>query len=82
MLFILALSPVETYAGGFSVSTFSPWAGYGIPNGQWLTGDINGDGKTDIVHAVQGTDYVHTWISMATGRLTLARSLRGPVTFA
>ena len=53
--------------GTFNVGTFRPWAGYAIPNGQWLTGDVNGDGKTDIIHAVQGADYVHTWISNGDG---------------
>jgi len=53
--------------GTFNVGTFRPWGGYGIPNGVWLTGDINGDGKTDIVHAVANTDYVHTWISNGNG---------------
>ena len=25
--------------------------------------DLSGDGKTDIVHAVQNSNYVHTWIT-------------------
>jgi len=53
--------------GSFNVGTFRPWAGYGIPNGNWMTADINGDGRTDIVHAVANTDYVHTWISNGNG---------------
>ncbi|MCE7913768.1 MAG: VCBS repeat-containing protein, partial [Nitrosomonas sp. PRO4] len=55
----------------FNVETFSPWSGYSIPNGLWLPGDINGDGKTDIVHAVQGSDYVHTWLSNGDGTFTV-----------
>ena len=47
----------------FNVTTFSPWKGYAIPNGVWLAEDWSGDGKMDIVHAVQGTDYVHPWRS-------------------
>ena len=47
----------------FGVSLFRPWAGYAIPNGLWLVGDFNGDGRADIVHAVEGTDYVHPWLS-------------------
>jgi hypothetical protein len=50
--------------GTFSVGSFSPWAGYGITNGQWIMGDLNGDGRDDIVHAVEGTNYVHTWRSL------------------
>jgi V8-like Glu-specific endopeptidase len=57
--------------GTFTVGTFSPWAGYGIPNGLWLPADINGDGRTDIVHAVQGTDYVHTWVSNGDGTFSV-----------
>ena len=59
--------------GRFRVSSFSPWNGYGIPNGLWLPADISGDGKTDIVHAVQGTDYVHPWLSVlpAPGEVSL-----------
>ena len=53
--------------GTFSIGLFRPWAGYGIPNGVWLTGDINADGRTDIVHAVANTNYVHTWISNGNG---------------
>ena len=49
--------------GTFAVDTFSPGDGYAIPNGLWLPMDLNGDGKTDIVHAVQNSDYVHTWIA-------------------
>ena len=47
----------------FSVKTFSAGAGYAIPNGLWLTGDFDGDGRDDIVHAVQNTNYVHPWLS-------------------
>ena len=51
----------------FTVGTFSPGAGYAIPNGLWLPADLNADGKTDIVHAVQNSDYVHTWMSNGDG---------------
>jgi len=53
--------------GTFNVGTFRPWQGYAIPNGVWLTADINGDGRTDLVHAVANTDYVHTWTSNGNG---------------
>jgi secreted trypsin-like serine protease len=44
----------------FTIGTFSPGAGYAIPNGLWLPADLNADGRTDIVHAVQNSDYVQT----------------------
>jgi hypothetical protein len=53
--------------GGFNVGTFSPWAGYGIPNGVWVSGDFNGDGKTDVLHAVNATSYTHPWLSTLPG---------------
>ena len=49
--------------GSFPVGTFSPGDGYAIPNGLWLPADLNSDSKADIVHAVQNSDYVHTWIA-------------------
>ncbi|RVJ45882.1 hypothetical protein CN176_03625 [Sinorhizobium medicae] len=53
--------------GTFTVGTFRPWVGYAMPNGLWLTGDLNADGREDLVHAVQNTSYVHTWISRGDG---------------
>ncbi|MBZ5616745.1 MAG: VCBS repeat-containing protein, partial [Acidobacteriia bacterium] len=53
--------------GTFKVTSFSPWPGYAIPNGVWLTGDFNGDGKTDVLHAVQDTDYANVWLSNGDG---------------
>jgi hypothetical protein len=53
--------------GTFDVTTFSPWGGYAIPNGLWMVGDFNGDGRSDILHAVQNTNYVHVWLSRGDG---------------
>lgn len=53
----------STGAGGFRVTTFSPWAGYAVPNGLWLPCDFTGDGRMDVLHAVQNSDYAHPWIS-------------------
>ena len=53
--------------GTFKVGTFRPWRGYAMPNGVWRVGDFNGDGRDDLVHAVKGADYVHTWISNGDG---------------
>ncbi len=53
--------------GTFDVRTFSPWPGYAIPNGTWIAGDWNRDGKTDILHAVDGEDNANIWISKGDG---------------
>lgn len=53
--------------GGFAVKTFSPAEDYVIPNGIWRTGDFDGDRRTDVVHGVQDTDYVHVWKSNGDG---------------
>ena len=53
--------------GRFSVGSFLPWNGYRIPNGVWLTGDFNADSLTDLVHLVQGTNYVHVWLARGNG---------------
>lgn len=54
-------------AGGFTVTQSSPWSDYGLPNGNWLSADLNGDGRMDMVHAVNNSDSVHTWISNGNG---------------
>jgi hypothetical protein len=51
----------------FWVSPFFPWPGYGVPNGLWMVGDFNGDGRSDILHAVQDTDYVNVWEALYVG---------------
>jgi hypothetical protein len=67
----ICVAVTQAAADPFAVSKFSSWAGYAIPNGQWLTGDLNGDGKTDIVHVVQNTDYVNVWLSKGDGTFTV-----------
>jgi len=53
-------------SGGFAVSTFQPWPGYGMSQGSWQTGDFNGDGKTDLIHLTP-YDYAHAWLSKGDG---------------
>jgi hypothetical protein len=55
---------------GFVVSTFSPWPGYAIQTGSWQAGDLNGDGKADLIH-LAGSDYVHPWFSNGDGTFTV-----------
>jgi hypothetical protein len=53
--------------GTFAVSQFKPWAGYAMSVGHFLAGDFNGDGKTDLTHAVAGSDYANVWTSLYYG---------------
>ena len=57
----------QARADAFSVTQFSPWRGYGIPNGLWLTGDFFGTHRNGIVHVVNNTDYVNVWNSRGDG---------------
>jgi Ca2+-binding RTX toxin-like protein len=55
--------------GTFAVDkSFKPWNGYAVnSNGyNYLAGDFNGDGKTDLVHLFNN-DYIHTWLSKDDG---------------
>ena len=52
--------------GTFALSQYSPTPGYNIQSGKWLTGDFNGDGRTDLLH-VTDADYVHPWLSNGDG---------------
>ena len=50
--------------GTFALSTFCPAPRYNSKSGRWITTDLNGDRKTDLVHLVQDS-YVHPWVSGA-----------------
>lgn len=52
--------------GTFSVMSFRPWSRYDLQLGSWMTLDLNGDGKSDLIHKCCA-DYVHTWISNGDG---------------
>jgi FG-GAP-like repeat len=55
--------------GTFTVDkSFTPWIGYAVNSNSYnyLTGDFNGDGKTDLVHLFDN-NYIHTWLANNTG---------------
>lgn len=52
--------------GEFSVRMYQPRSGYLTSPGRWVAGDLDADGKTDLVHIVGG-DYVHPWLSRGNG---------------
>jgi hypothetical protein len=52
--------------GKFDVKEFSPWPGY-PGSGVMLIGDFDGDGKSDVLHAVAGANYAHVWSSNGDG---------------
>ena len=50
----------------YQISSFQPWAGYATSLGDWVNGDVNGDGLDDLQH-IWGGDYINTWISKGDG---------------
>jgi hypothetical protein len=57
--------------GTFSVSTFTTWPGYNMGVGPWTAGDINGDGKSDLIHRCC-QDRAITWTSLGNGTFSAA----------
>jgi len=47
--------------GTFDVSAFRPWPGYGLQRGGWLSGDLDGDKKTDLFHLCC-PNYANIWL--------------------
>jgi RHS repeat-associated protein len=59
-----------TYTQGqasFTVSNYTPWAGYGMNSSNVVTGDFNGDGREDVAHIVTGSSRINFWISNGDG---------------
>jgi FG-GAP-like repeat len=59
--------------GTFQVTSFRPWPDYVIPNGEWLTGDFDGDGRSDLLHLVNNADYANVWLSLGNGRFNVVQ---------
>jgi hypothetical protein len=55
--------------GTFDVKQYAPWPGYAVSIGNWMAGDFNGDGKTDLIHLI--TDYTHPWLSNGDGTFSV-----------
>ncbi len=56
--------------GGFSLSGFQPWPGYGTSSGFWRTGDFNGDHQTDLIH-LWGQHEANMWWSLGNGSFSV-----------
>jgi hypothetical protein len=59
--------------GTYAVAPFSPWSGYGVQTGSWRSLDLNGDGKTDLVHLCCSAD-LNTWLSQGGGTYAVTSS--------
>ena len=57
--------------GSFTVAFFQPGPGYGIHTGSWQQGDLNADGRADLVH-LTASDYAHPWLSNGDGKFSVA----------
>jgi hypothetical protein len=51
----------------FEVKAFRPWTGYDMSTGTMLIGDFDGDGKSDVFHAIPGSHSVKIWNSNGGG---------------
>jgi hypothetical protein len=56
--------------GTYQIKSFSPSSGYSTNVGTWCEGDVDGDGKKDLIHLLGG-DIVYTWISNGDGSFNI-----------
>ncbi|MGH2785088.1 MAG: glycoside hydrolase domain-containing protein [Actinomycetota bacterium] len=56
--------------GTFTVTSFRPWAHYGLQAGRYFTLDLSGDGKDDLLH-FRYFDSTYGWISDGDGTYTM-----------
>jgi FG-GAP-like repeat len=54
-------------SGSFEVKAFRPWQGYDMSTGAMLTGDFDGDGKSDVFHAAARSDSANISYSKGDG---------------
>ena len=58
-------------AGAVDVRTFRPAPGYSTQIGSWETGDLNGDGRGDLIHLCCD-DYAQVWLSNGDGTFNVS----------
>jgi hypothetical protein len=56
--------------GTYKIKTYSPWSGYDTTAGKWREGDVNGDGKSDLMH-LNGGDSMFIWLSNGDGTFSV-----------
>jgi RHS repeat-associated protein len=49
--------------GTFEASNFQPWPGYRLQADDVQVGDVNGDGRADLVHFVSGSGSMAIWLA-------------------
>ena len=58
--------------GQFTAANYNLGSGFDAGTGTWTTGDINGDGKTDLIYIYPLGDLIWTFTSLGNGQLTAA----------
>jgi glycoside hydrolase-like protein/VCBS repeat protein len=56
--------------GTYLVSTVKPSSGYNFSSGSWRTGDVNGDGRIDLIHLCC-SEYMRVWLSNGNGTFSV-----------
>ena len=59
-----------TRNGSFTLSSFTPWPGYGVHLGSWIAADVSGDGKAEFLHR-WGPHGANMWIYSGGGTFTV-----------
>ncbi len=60
----------SSYAYG--ISTYVPWAGYVTSGGSWRSGDLDGDGRGDLIHLYPGSNVIASMRANPAGGYTYA----------